>query len=171
MDIRLLRLFQGEVERQCRFAVMASRDIERSLATQNNDLLWYSVQAFLVAVGNMSRLLWPPRPRLPGRGEALRESLSVSGDSPLEPRHFRNHFEHFDERLEEWAEASREGAFVDSNVGLGGRVAGAPQRSWLRNFESATWAVTFRGDRYHLRQLLPEIHVLRACAAIEAARP
>jgi len=171
METRLLRIFQREVERQCRFAIVASEDMEQSLATEDNDRLWYSVQAFLVAAGNISKLLWPPRPALPQRAEMLRKSLSVKGDSPLKPRCFRDRFEHFDEHLEQWAKSSRSGAFIDSNVGPAGRIKGASEKDYLRNFELATWTVTFRGDSYHLPPLLKAIRLLWQKAVAEAGKP
>ncbi len=171
MGTRLLRIFQREVERQCRFAIVAADDVEQALATKDSDRLWYSVQAFLVAAGNISKLLWPPNPGCPRRADTLRKSLSVKGDSPLKPRVFRNHFEHFDERLERWAETTQKGAFIDSNVGPAGRIRGVSERDYLRNFESATWTVTFRGDSYHLPPLLKAVSGLWQRASAEASKP
>ena len=70
--------------------------VNQALQTGAMDRIWCSVQAFLVAAGNISKLLWPPKPLLPERGAELRANLSVGDDSPLEPRTFRNHFEYFD---------------------------------------------------------------------------
>ena len=55
-----LRLFQKEVERQCDFAIIALEDMEEAKASSDGKLFWYSVQNLLVAVGRISRLLWPP---------------------------------------------------------------------------------------------------------------
>jgi hypothetical protein len=40
------------------------------------------------------------------RGKYLRELLSIEEISPLHSRDVRNHFEHYDEYLHEWAEKS-----------------------------------------------------------------
>ena len=51
-----------------------------------------------------------------GRGDELRAMLGVDEVSPQSSRKFRNHFEHFDERLEAWA--AEDHAFLyDCNVG------------------------------------------------------
>jgi hypothetical protein len=50
-----------EVERQCRFAIIAAADLDAALAVLDRDHIWYSVQAFLVAAGNVSKLLWPSK--------------------------------------------------------------------------------------------------------------
>jgi hypothetical protein len=109
MDPRLLRIFQLEVVTQCQFAIMAIEDLENALKDMNDmnrpasngmTRIWYSIQAFLIATGNLSKLLWPSTPAILERGSELRASLSVEDNSCLQPRTFRNHFEHYDERLE-----------------------------------------------------------------------
>lgn len=171
MDTMLLRIFQREVERQCRFALVATQDLNGALQAGDMDRIWFSVQAFLVAAGNISKLLWPPRPLLPERGAELRASLSVGEDSPLEPRTFRNYFEHFDERLEEWATSSERHNFADSNVGPPNMIVGLDAADYLRNFDTTNFAVTFRGDTYRLQPIAEAIRDLWQKAVTEAAKP
>jgi hypothetical protein len=111
MDQRLLRIFQLEVVKQCQFAIMAIQDLENALKDLNDmncpasngmTRIWYSIQAFLIATGNLSKLLWPPTPIIPERGTELRASLSVEENSCLQLRRLRNHFEHYDDRLEKF---------------------------------------------------------------------
>ena len=135
------------------------------------DGIWYAIQAFLVAAGNISKLLWPPKPLLPERGAELRESLSIGDDSPLEPRIFRNHFEHFDERLEQWATSSERHNFADFNVGPPGRIVGLDPRDYLRNFNPTNLTINFRGDVYHIEPIIDSIQVLWQKAAVEAEKP
>ncbi len=164
MDKFLLRIFQHEVERQCTFALIAFDDLVGALKRHDMDRLWYSAQAFLVAAGNISKLLWPSQPRLAKRGGQLRTSLSISDGSMLAPRNFRNHFEHFDERLEEWAISSHRRNFVDSNVGPPGMIAGVDTKDFLRNFDTKRFAITFRGDTYALRPVVKAVQQLRDTA-------
>jgi hypothetical protein len=171
METRILRIFQREVERQCRFALIALQDLSQALQVHEMDRIWYSVQAFLVAVGNISKLLWPPSPLLPERGAELRASLSIGNDSHLEPRVFRNHFEHFDERLERWATSSKRRNLVDSNVGSPGAIGGIEPGDFLRNFDTTNFAVTFRGDVYHLQPLANAVSDLWQKAVVEAGKP
>jgi hypothetical protein len=202
VDFMPQQIFHREVERQCKFALIAYEDLKQALAvsqqrppappavnyadaaqvqasmvthdhwltareeykrrqTAANDRLWFSVQAFLVAAGNISKLLWPPdKPLLPERGPELRANLEVEENSPLKPRTFRNHFEHFDKRLEQWAVSSKHRVFIDSNIGLGGKISGAEPGDYLRNFEPRNFAVTFRGDSYHLQPIAEAIEQL-----------
>jgi len=43
---------------------------------------------------------------------------------------FRNHFEHFDERLEEWAKSSERHNFVDSNIGPPNMIDGIDPKDY-----------------------------------------
>jgi len=171
MEKMVLRVFHREVERQCKFALMAAEDLSGALQAGDMDRIWYSVQAFLVAAGNISKLLWPSSPILPERGKELRTSLSVSDDFPLEPRKFRNHFEHFDERLEKWATSSKRRNFVDSNIGPLGAIGGFDPGDYLRNFDPGNFAVTFRGDVYELKPVINALQELWQKAKVEADKP
>lgn len=131
MENHLLRCFQGEVAKQCWWAILAIEDVEKALKDLNSGKLtnayamtrlWMSFQTFLVAAGNISKLLWPQSPKIADRGTDLRASLGVEDSSCLETRTFRNHFEHFDERLENFFLSFGPGEFfyIDSNVSPGG---------------------------------------------------
>jgi len=171
MNDQRQEIFLLEVEKQCKYALIAADDLKRALKTQDLDRLWYSLHSFLVAVGNISKLLWPSRPKMPrkakirskpqvpNRGGELRAHLSVPADSPLAARTFRDHFEHFDERLEAWAMQARPGPFVDSCVGPPEQFfAGLTAKDFLRHFDPRTYTLTFRGEVYHL---LPIIEAVR----------
>jgi hypothetical protein len=130
---------------------------------------WYSVQAFLVAAGNISKLLWPSYQKgemlIHERGPELRAGLAVEEDSPLAPRTLRNHFEHFDVRLEQWAVSSKKRVFADSCIGLanlirGHQAAGVTPEDYLRNFDPVNFAVTFRGETYQLRPIIEAIQAI-----------
>ncbi len=116
MDSFLMSVFITEVETQCAFALRAIEQLRRSLATQDSKAVFFYAQASLSSAGNVSKLLWPPSPMIPDRGKKLRESRGISDDSPVAPRRFRNHFEHFDERLEEWAMTSKRRNLVDIDL-------------------------------------------------------
>jgi len=170
MDKMLLRIFQTEVERQARFGLISASDLNAALELSDMDRIWYSVQSLLIAAGNISKLLWPSKCTVPKRGEELRNSLGVPDSSPLQPRTFRNHFEHFDERLEEWATASHRMNFADSNVGPTGMLSGMDAGDYLRNLDTAKCAVTFRGDTYPLKPIVDALQELHGRALAECLK-
>ncbi len=171
MDKHVLRIFQREVERQCMFAIIAAQDLQLPLQAGDIDRIWYSIQSFLVAAGNVSKLLWPPSTQISDRENQLKQTLGVDDNSTLVPRTFRNHFEHFDERLEQWAMSSQRRNFVDSKVGPTGMISDIEPEDYLRNFDTTKSAVTFRGDEYQLQPMIDAIIELHKKAAAEADKP
>ncbi len=170
IDEMVLRIFQREVVIQCRFALMAEEDLEQSLRTDDMDRTWYSAQAVLVAAGNISKILWPVDSLLPERGPELRATLDVGDKSPLQPRAFRNHFEHFDSRIEQWASSSERHNFADWIIGPSSAFVGLDPGDILRLFDPGTWEFTFRGDKYALRPVIESIRELWKRASVEAAK-
>lgn len=164
MDSHVRYVLVLEVERQAKFGLMAVSDLNAALASQDTDRVWYSIQSLLIAAGNVSKLLWPAK-AYAERGQTLRQALSISDESVLAPRTFRNHFEHFDERLETWSVADPPRNFVDSNIGPPGMISGLDPASFLRNLDTKDWAVTFRGDAYQLRPIAAALQGLHARAA------
>jgi hypothetical protein len=171
MEKIVLRIFQREIERQCKFAITAVEQIKAGIENNNSDLVWYAIQSFLVAVGNISKIFWPPDSKYQKRGEELRKSLGIKDDFPIKPRKFRNHFEHFDERLEKWATSSKRRNFVDSNIGPSNMVVGVDPEDFLRNFDPTSWTITFRGDKYELKPIINAINDLYPRVSAEANKP
>lgn len=170
MDKYLLSIFQCEVARQCGFALLAANDLQVGLNSMNLERVWFSIQALLGSAGNVSKLLWPPKAHNKLRGHALRHSLGVTGPSPLEPRTFRNHFEHFDERLESWVGSSKRHNIADSNIGPDGMIVGLDIGDYLRNFNPNNYCLSFRGDSYNLNPIIFELQQLHQ-RALSLTRP
>jgi hypothetical protein len=139
MDEQLQTIFLHEIERQSQFGLMAAGDLERALAARDGERLWSSIQGLLIAVGNISKLLWPIAAH-EERGRRLRQVLGVPDDSGL--------FEHFDGRLEGWATSSERRNFVESNIGPPRMIVGIDPGDSLRNLDTQDFALTFRGDKY-----------------------
>jgi len=168
MDNFISGIFYREIERQCKFALIASEDIQKSLMSNFNDKdrLWYSLQTFLIAVGNISKILWPPNKKYTNRGQDLLQKIGIDDNSFIKTRDFRNYFEHFDERLEDWARQSKSRNFVDSNIGsITNAITGIDPKDFIRNFDPNTFELTFRGDLYQLNPVINEIkEIMKAMA-------
>jgi hypothetical protein len=138
------------------------------------DRFWYSFQAFLVAAGNISKLLWPAYLKgeklIPERGPDLRASLEVGEDSPLRSRALRNHFEHFDTLLKQWAVSSNPRSFSDLNIVSASILSSSDPRDNLRNFDPHTFIVPFRGESYHVLPLVEAAEQLWHRATVLAQR-
>lgn len=139
---------------------IAQRAFERLLFTHTNfDRLevWCSIQSILVSSANVSKILWPSKDG--DRGKRLREMLKVSNNNILADRKFRNHFEHYDERIEERFNNQPNGVFVDlaMNPSLRGGFVGNDNRGY-NSFDNS---LMFRGERLDLNEVvkaLVEIH-------------
>jgi hypothetical protein len=132
---------------------IAQRAFERLQATHENfDRLevWCSIQSILVSAANISKILWPNKNRL--RGKRLREMLKVEADNILSNRKFRNHFEHYDERIEEWFDNRPNGVYIDlaMNPSLRGGFGGNDHRGY-NSFDNS---LMFRGERLDLNKIL-----------------
>src|SRR5262249_22515909 len=87
--------------------------------------------------------------------------LSVPDASPLlQPIDIRNDFEHFDERLHQWAQLSKNRLFVDRNIGGRGSVnVGDDQFAYMRNFDDNTYTITFWD---HQLDVVPIIQAIKS---------
>jgi hypothetical protein len=179
--------FLTELHTQARYAMRALQEISASLAdhVSDPDRLWFAVHGFLSAAANVSKILWPtvaearlnskradvsgPERARKARGDELREILLVSEDSPLRSRDFRNHFEHFDERLEDWALSPRHNLWADENVFNGYSDTDPELRVQLRAVNVSTGSLIFRGGAHPigpvakaLANLMSRIHEIDA---------
>ena len=171
MEKTLIRQFQVEVERQCQFAMIALQDMEEASANSDGKLFWYSVQNLLLAVGRISRLLWPPDPLFPDRGAELRESLGVDEDSPLKALEFAEHFEHFDRRLETWYVTSEQRRYFDSYTEPLDVLAETAPEDRFRGFDTEKNAILFHGEPYELGPVSRAVEELQRRAEGEMQKP
>jgi hypothetical protein len=171
MDLMLLRLFQREVERHCQYVLGSWREMRVSLAAGELPRFWWFTHGLLTASANISKALWGQRGKYTDERRELRESLAVSDESPLRPTTFRNHFEHFDERLDEWWHTSTNHNYMDDSVMPLGSVAGLHERDMFRIFDNQTGELRFWGDAYSIPAIIAEVQRLLPIAAMEAAKP
>ncbi len=171
MEKTLLRHLQLEIERQCQFAMIALEDMDEASANGDGKLFWYAVQNLLVAVGRISRLLWPPDPLLPKRGAELRESLGVGEDSPLKALTFVEHFEHFDKRLETWYVTSEHRRFFDSYTEPLDVLAETAPEDRFRGYHTEENAILFHVETYKLGPVSEALEALQRKAEDEMQKP
>jgi hypothetical protein len=183
MEKRIQDVFAREVIRQCEFTLRAAHYLNHALLEddkaaregrqRDRGAAWYAVQGFLTSAANVSKLFWPTppkkgqKPKIEGRGEALRKLFEIGDDSPLAFRDVRNHFEHFDERLETWATSAPGGNLLDSNIIHDPskiKLSGLTPANYLRTLNTGSMSITFGGDEFAIQP------VVDAVAAILAKR-
>jgi hypothetical protein len=152
-----IHLFLSEIAFQSELAARAAERLVTSTDQVDSVDIWSAIQSILVAAGNVSKILWPARRRYDPRGTMLRELLGVDEDSALSDRKLRNHFEHYDERLEDWLSSNHSVVYVDQIIGsLSGYLRDFPQNAH-RNYDPATQILAFRGEAISLRSLLESL--------------
>jgi len=150
-------VFLGEIVLQSK---IARRAAERLDATQNNFdnvEVWCSIQSILVATGNVSKILWPPDKKYKMRGERLRQILKVQDDNILSDRKFRNYFEHYDSRIEDWFSKQSQGVYIDlaMNPSFPGRNLNSH-----RGYNSFNNTLEFRGEILDLNDILKALELI-----------
>jgi len=155
----------GEIVLQSK---IAQRAAERLRATHDNfDHVetWCSIQSILVAAGNVSKILWPNE-KYKIRGERLRQLLKVEKDNPLSNRKFRNHFEHYDERIEEYFKDNSQGVYIDlaMNPSLRSGIFNDPPLNTHRGYNSFNNSLVFRNETLYLDEVLTALdNILNNC--------
>jgi hypothetical protein len=117
LDPALLHAFQKQVELQCRFLLIAAKDVNDKLPSRNTEAVFYALQNLLNAGANISKALWGQGGKLSDQRKILRESVGIDDASPLRQVTMRNNFEHFDERLDRWWAESKNHNQADLNIG------------------------------------------------------
>ena len=157
----VIKVFRHSLDTQCNFALLAASDLDDALAGNDSDRIWLAIQSLLVAVANVSRLLFGQGGKAADRSE-LQAELGVDATSPIAATRLRNHFEHMDQRIETWAKSSKRMIFIDMNVGPadGGIAPGAEPIDHFRQFDPDTRRVLFWGEEYELTPVLREVERL-----------
>lgn len=171
MEKYLLRQLQREVERQCRFTLLALEDLDRARDAGDGYRFWYAAQNLLVAVGRVSRLLWPEEEAAHDRGRELRESLGVGDGNPLQEKELPEHFERFDERLQSWHETSEHHRFFDSYTEPLDVLGATTPEDRFRGYDTEKDAILFHGKAYPLQPLADAAEALLETAERENQKP
>lgn len=165
MDKFIERIYLYELITQCENAVAAIQRMNVLLTSQQNTVSEFFREAtdFLQHTSAASRLLWPPgntdrarRERAENRGNHLRTSLDVEGEHVLRSRHLRDHLEHYDERIDDWAETSPNKNIVDNMIGPRSAIGGdaIKDSDIMRMFDPSTNKFIFRGESFDIQNLV-----------------
>ena len=158
MNILQEMVFISEIVLQSKIAQKAA---ERLQATHNNFdpvEVWCSIQSILVAAGNVSKILWPIKKEHKVRGEKLRQLLKLENDNILSDRKFRNYFEHYDERIEDWFKNQPSAVYRDA--AMNPTLTGFMSSSVNRGYNSFNNTLVFRGETLDLNEVLKALEVV-----------
>ncbi|WP_417220868.1 hypothetical protein [Arthrobacter sp.] len=134
-------------------------------------MLWLGCQQFLVGAANVSKALWGQRSRFADQRVSIRNSLGVTDDSPLKDVSFRNHFEHFDERLDRWWSDSTSHNHLDKHLGAPESVGGFKAIERFRIYDPATHRIIFWGEEFQVEPIALDMARIRPIAETESSKP
>jgi len=148
----------GEIVFQSKIAEKAADQLNKSSDTLE---VWGAIQSILVAAANVSKILWPARKRYLARGKQLRELLGIDGDNLLSDRTLRNHFEHYDERIEDWFDSNNSSVYMDSRIDPFEPTPLSPSKFFHRSYNPISRTLSFRNESIDLVAVLAELAEIR----------
>jgi hypothetical protein len=175
MDNFFLKIYLGEINKQCNYALQAAKELNISLEQGNTTELFRAIHGFLIHASNVSKLLWSSKEsdktkleRAKNRADTLRNILNLPEEHPLKDRKLRNYLEHYDTRLDDWVYSSTHHNYIDMNIGPKNFMGGNTIQSSdiMRHFDPATNLFIFRGEEFDLQEIATEIK--RVALKIEA---
>ncbi|MDP9237576.1 MAG: hypothetical protein M3P30_09315 [Chloroflexota bacterium] len=158
----LMTMYLRQIWFQSEYAMIAEEELDSS----DDDIVhvFYALESLLTAAANISKVLWGTYRRTALRRKPLRDLLIVAKKSPLNSTKMRNHFEHFDECIDEWWDQRLQHerfGYVDMNIGVGIDERMGRDKLWMRNWEPTSGLLWFWGQRFDVRAVLAEIHRIR----------
>jgi len=152
--------FISEIKFQTEIAIRAFERLQ--VANDNLDKIevWGAIQSILVAAGNISKILWPTANKDKLRGEKLRRILNLEENNLLSDRKFRNHFEHYDSRLEEFFKQRGNGSIHYVDLAMNPNFNGESLPNVHRGDNAFNNTLLYRGDVLELNELNGTLEVI-----------
>jgi hypothetical protein len=150
-------VFLSEIVKQAKIAKRASERLAATKVNFDELEVWCSIQSILVAAGNISKILWPVRRDSIKRGKRLRVLLDIDDQNLLSDRKLRNHFEHYDERIEDWFEKNNSAVYMDSYIDPFKPIWGSNFSNIHRSYNPLTGVLTFRDESVDVSAILREL--------------
>jgi hypothetical protein len=148
----------SEIVIQSKFAEKAADQLAKS---SDSIEVWGSIQSILVSIANVSKILWPTRKRYMARGKQLRELLGVNDNNRLSDRTFRNHFEHYDERIEDWFDCNNSAVYMDYRIDPFEPTPLNLPQFFHRSYNSISGILSFRNESIDLVAVLAALAEIR----------
>lgn len=153
-------VFMGEIVLQSKIAHRAAERLQTANENFDKIEVWSSIQSILIAAGNVSKILWPGK-KYKSRGEKLRKLLRVDASNLLSDRKFRNHFEHYDERIEVWFANHSSAVYRDLAMNPSMSNFGQKYTSNHRVYNSIDNTLVFRDESLDLNAVLSALEEVR----------
>jgi hypothetical protein len=149
-----------EIRAQAKFAGMAYNNIAEKPGTGDEWAVFSSIHSFLSHCTLISKML-----KARGTKQSIGEVLEIPEDSIIHQRRFRNHLEHYDERLKSWIDKAGLGSSI-VNHHIGNRKDFPIQDAIFVNFyDPFTKTFTFVDEDFDLEKLFKETKAIEKTAS------
>lgn len=156
--------FISEIKFQAEIAKRAFHRLQIANDNIDNIEVWGAIQSILIATGNISKILWPPFKRDELRGEKLRQILNVEKNNLISDRKFRNHFEHYDSRLEDFFKKQGNSSLHYIDLAMNPNFNGEASPNVHRGYNAFNNTLLYRGDLLDLGGLMNALdNIQEAC--------
>lgn len=150
-----------EIWTQTHFAEIAYGNLEPK-AIRGTDAVFSSIHSFLSHCANVSKMLVANDGETPSK--AIGDVLEVSRNSDIHNRKFRNHLEHYDERLKEWIRDKGINANIGTyNIGTKSMIQ-IPNMIFVSHYDPTNHIFTFVNEDFDLGVLHNEAVRIKALA-------
>lgn len=162
MDDFLTKIYLEQAKQECERCFRSLNLMNSIIRKEIEDDFFQHALDLVHHAAAVSRIFWPPggknkksTKRAHRRGQHLRQVLELQSGHAIQNRALRDHFEHFDERLDDWAENSKNRNIVQRLFGPRSAIGGdAIQNSdIIHHFDPATNVFGFRGEHYDIQAL------------------
>lgn len=150
-----------EIWTQAHFAEIAYSHIDPK-AANGNDAVFSSIHSFLSHCAMVSKMLLANYDTATTR--TIEDILGLPNLSAIHTKTFRNHLEHYDERLRSWIGQHGVNIMIgDYNIGPKSAIQ-IPNMVFVRHYDPATSTFTFVNDDFDLNALFAEVHGIKNVA-------
>ena len=147
-----------EIWTQAHFAELAYKNLDPK-AKANSDAVFSSIHSFLSHCAIISKLL-----KSSGEGARIADVLGIDDSSPIHNRTFRNHLEHYDERLKKWIQEKGLNASIGTyNVGPKSAI-NVGNFVYVSHYDPKTTTFTFVDEDLDLGPLIVEVEKIKRTA-------
>ncbi|MEY8869011.1 hypothetical protein AB9K24_05855 [Meridianimaribacter flavus] len=147
-------VYLSEIVFQVKIAQQAASRLPVDPGNFDHIEVWCSIQSILGATANVSKILWPSSKKSQERGEELRELLGIDENSIIADRDIRNHFEHYDERIERLFQGKSSVSFIDLAFNPFKPQKWETPKYYQRAYNQVDRIVTFQNETLDLKEVL-----------------
>jgi hypothetical protein len=162
VERQLLRAFLGQIQFQSNVVVTSANSAAVGVAERQSGVVFVALQGLLNGAAGISKICWGLGGKRAESRRPVREAIGIRDDSPLRDVDARNHFEHFDQRIEDvWWPNSQSHSMAELSVGPIGVIAAIAPVDRIRFFDPHTGEVYLFGENFNVDVIVQEVKRLQ----------